>query len=112
MAQTKTTTQKTYEKFDAEHYLLYFNESEEEVPAQEEGGEAQKQYVYDTVLAACKEPAKGNFVDAIIRSEYSESDELAIHRHYASDPEAYAAEWKTYNDFCENAKAIVKNWGL
>lgn len=48
--------------------------------------------------------------NAIIRSQYSVSDELAIQRHHGNDPEEYAEEWEAYNDFCEQSKALAKQW--
>ena len=48
--------------------------------------------------------------NAIIRSKYSESDEMAIHRHHGNAPEEYSEEWQEYNEFCESAKALAKNW--
>lgn len=52
----------------------------------------------------------GCVVNAIIRSRYSQSDELAIHRHYTNSFEDYQTEWQAYNDFCEAAKLLAKSW--
>ena len=62
-------------------------------------------------LLPCSDPTDyGCVTNAIIRSRYSMSEELAIHRHYAGDPENHAPEWAEYNAFCESAKTLAKNW--
>lgn len=62
-------------------------------------------------LLPCENPADyGCVTNAIIRSRYSESDELAIHRHYVNSFEEYQQEWEEYNGFCEAAKLLAKKW--
>ena len=59
----------------------------------------------------CQDPQDyGQLTNAIIRASLSESEELAIQRHYHNDPEQYAAEWHDYNEICENAKAQARMW--
>ncbi len=59
----------------------------------------------------CDDPSDyGSLTNAIIRSRFTQSDELAIQRHYANDPVAYQAEWDDYNAFCEQAKVVAKSW--
>lgn len=52
----------------------------------------------------------GCLTNAIIRSKYSQSEEMAIHRHYANSFEDYQEEWNEYNQFCEQAKLLAKSW--
>ncbi len=52
----------------------------------------------------------GCLTNAIIRSEYTEADELAVQRHYLNAPEVYEDEWAEYNAFCESAKLLAKKW--
>lgn len=62
-------------------------------------------------LMPCDNPEDyGSVTNAIIRSKYSESEELAIHRHYVSSFEDYETEWNEYNAFCEAAKVMAKQW--
>lgn len=62
-------------------------------------------------LLPCENPADyGCVTNAIIRSKYTESDELAIHRHYVNSFEEHEAEWNEYNAFCESAKLLAKQW--
>ncbi len=52
----------------------------------------------------------GELTNAIIRSKYSLSEEMAIHRHHSNGDEGYEEEWAEYNDFCEQAKTLAKKW--
>ncbi len=62
-------------------------------------------------LLPCEDPSDyGCLTNAIIRSRYSQSEELAIHRHYVSSYEDYQDEWNDYNAFCESAKILAKRW--
>lgn len=62
-------------------------------------------------LLPCDNPEDyGCLTNAIIRSKYTESEEMAIHRHYQNSFEDYQEEWDEYNRFCEDAKALAKKW--
>jgi hypothetical protein len=62
-------------------------------------------------LMPCDDPSDyGCVTNAIIRSRYSESEELAIHRHYVNSFEEHQDEWNEYNQFCEEAKVIARRW--
>lgn len=62
-------------------------------------------------LMPCEDPSDyGSVTNAIIRSKYSESEELAIHRHYVNSFEEHQEEWNEYNRFCEAAKVIARRW--
>ena len=60
-------------------------------------------YEYDYVKSMGY-PTYGGTVTALIREQYTESDELAIQRQRDTKPEAFAE----YNDFCEACKAMAK----
>ena len=62
-------------------------------------------------LLPCDDPQDyGCVTNAIIRSRYTESEELAIHRHYVNSFQGHEEEWEEYNQFCEAAKLLAKNW--
>lgn len=62
-------------------------------------------------LMPCENPQDyGCVTNAIIRSKFSESDELAIHRHCVNSIEEHQEEWVEYNQFCEAAKTLAKSW--
>ena len=63
-----------------------------------------------TVLPCEDSTDYGHVTNAIIRSRYTQSEELAIHRHYVSSFEDYQDEWAEYNGFCEMAKTMAKRW--
>lgn len=111
------TKPRTCGKYDANHIIGYLNE--EQVPdfLPEGAEEPVTGYKYTgtekdggTVMPCSDHTSYPEVTNAIIRSKYSESDEMAIHRHHGNDPEEYAEEWQEYNDFCESAKTVAKNW--
>ena len=62
-------------------------------------------------LLPCEDPSDyGDLANAIVRSRYSLSEELAIRRHYQNDIQTYEEEWLEYNQFCEDAKTLAKKW--
>ena len=62
-------------------------------------------------LLPCSNPADyGELTNSIIRSRYSASEEMAIHRHYQNSFQEYEEEWNEYNAFCEQAKTLAKQW--
>ena len=118
------TERHTYKKYDEGRIIGYLNEEviTDYVPEQQGGSEDAEPvptvgYRYTgterdggTVIP-CQDPSDyGQLTNAIIRASLSESEELAIQRHYNNDPEAYAEEWHHYNEVCENAKAQAKMW--
>ena len=115
------TERRTYGKYDAGHIIGYLNE--EVVPdyLPDSHGESELEpvtgYKYTGTekdggtIMPCSDPSSyPEVVNAIIRSKFSESDEMAIHRHHGNDPVTYAEEWEEYNDFCEDAKLLAKSW--
>ena len=62
-------------------------------------------------LLPCEDPQDyGCLANAIIRSRFSLSEEMAIHRHYQNSFEQYQDEWEDYDQFCEYAKTLAKKW--
>ena len=111
------TERRTFGKFDANNIIGYLEE--ERVPDFLPEGADQPTIGYKytgtekdggTVMPCTDPTSYPEVTNAIIRSKYSESDEMAIHRHHGNDPEEYAEEWQEYNDFCESAKALAKDW--
>ena len=111
---------KTFFPFGEDMILGFLGETEVpnwKQPGTEEDTPAITGYAYTGprsdggTLMPCADPSNyGDVANAIIRSRYSMSEELAIHRHYAGDPENHASEWAEYNAFCESAKTLAKNW--
>ncbi len=111
------TERRTFGKFDANNIIGYLEE--ERVPDFLPEGADQPTIGYKytgtekdggTVMPCTDPTSYPEVTNAIIRSKFSESDEMAIHRHHGNDPEEYAEEWQEYNDFCESAKALAKDW--
>ncbi len=111
------TEPRTYGKYDADNIIGYLDE--EIIPdyKPEKDSEPVTGYKYTGTekdggtIMPCKDPTSYSEVtNAIIRATYSESDEMAIHRHYTNDPEEYAEEWQQYDDCCEAAKVLAKKW--
>ena len=91
-------------------YNVNMNVHEVERPAQISNPDGEEnetvsivEYEYDQVTMFGY-PTYGGVVTALIREQYTESDELAIQRQRDSKPEAFAE----YNGFCEACKAMAK----
>ena len=116
------TEQKTFEKYDKDNIIGYLHEEiiPDYVPEVMDGQQAPEPttgYAYEgpmkdggTIMPCADTESYPELANAIIRSKYTVSDEMAIHRHHGNDPEGYAKEWKTYNEDCEAAKALAKRW--
>ena len=111
------TERRTFGKFDANNIIGYLEE--ERVPDFLPEGADQPTLGYKytgtekdggTVMPCTDPTSYPEVTNAIIRSKYSESDEMAIHRHHGNAPEEYSEEWQEYNEFCESAKALAKDW--
>lgn len=119
---TKSFTKKTYEVYDNNHFVLYFNEQQSEVPAErEEEAANQLQYEYDTCLAEGLKDDNGNlkpdyglFVSALIRSSFSQDQVEAITQNYlANSKDADAKQaFNDLQDWRAQAKQIAKDYGL
>lgn len=111
------TERRTFGKYDAKNIIGYLEE--ERVPDFLPEGADQPTLGYKytgtekdggTVMPCTDPTSYPEVTNAIIRSKYSESDEMAIHRHHGNTPEEYSEKWQEYNEFCESAKALAKNW--
>jgi hypothetical protein len=111
------TERRTFGKFDANNIIGYLEE--ERVPDFLPEGADQPTLGYKytgtekdggTVMPCTDPTSYPEVTNAIIRSKYSESDEMAIHRHHGNAPEEYSEEWQEYNEFCESAKTLAKEW--
>lgn len=115
--------QKTMEKWQDGYIIGYLNEEvvENYQPEAAEGEETPEPftaYAYTgeledggTVMPCDDRTDYHQVANAIIRSKYSGSDELAIQRHaingeYADED----AEYQEYNDWCKKAVETAKKW--
>lgn len=116
-------------RYDEQHIIGYLNEEviENYQPAgnqQCEDGESpepwETAYAYTgtetdggTVMKCDNQSDYGDVANAIIRSRYSESQELAIQRHAINgDYAENAQEYEEYNTWCQYAVATAKRWVL
>ena len=115
--------QRSIMRYDDDRAILYPNETviENYQPEKQEGAEtappAITGYQYEG------EEADGGYIrdcaditdlhavaNAIMRTKYELSEELALQRHYQTSPEEYAEQWKAYCDFADAASAKARKW--
>lgn len=118
---------RTYQRYDAAHIIGYLNEErlENYVPKEETASEDKKSpkpwevaYAYTgtesdggTVMQCDKQDDYGDIANAIIRTRYSASQELAIQRHAINgDYEENPKEFEEYNAWCQYAVKTAKDW--
>lgn len=111
------TEKRTFGKYDQGHIIGYLEEEQVSDYLPEGAEKPVTGYKYTgtekdggTVMPCDDPESYPKVTNAIIRSKFSESDEMAIHRHHGNDPEEYAEEWQQYNDCCEAAKSLAKQW--
>lgn len=111
------TQPKTFGKFNEGKIIGYLNEKIIPDYLPQDAKEPVTAYQYTGpekgggTIMPCDDPTSyPEVVNAIIRSKYTESEEMAIHRHHGNDPEGYAEEWQQYNRDCEDAKSLAKIW--
>ncbi len=120
--------QRTYLKYDEQHIIGYLNEevldNYQPAESQTEGEETQqpweKAYAYTGsesdggTIMECSDPSDyGEIANGIIRSKYSESQELAIQRHAINGDYAEGAqEYEEYDAWCKKAVQTAKKWVL
>lgn len=116
--------QKSFLKYDSSHIIGYLNEEivENFIPQGSPEGEdpepwpvAYKYTGTETdggTIMECRDPEDyGEVANAIIRSRYSVSQEMAIHRHAQNgDYEGDSEEYDEYNDWCAKAVRLAKKW--
>ena len=115
--------QRSIMKYDDGRAILYPNETviENYQPAREEG--AEKDPPTYTAYQYEGEESDGGYIrecaditdlhavaNAIMRTKYELSEELALQRHYQTTPEEYAEKWKEYCDFADAASAKARKW--
>ena len=122
MAKCVYRERRTYSKYDATHIIGYLNETivKGYQPKAEEGEKPKPfdGYQYEgpesdggTILLCSRPGNRDDMINSIIRSRYTLSEELAIHRHHSgAEATIYNDEWDIYNNFCEEAKMIVDEW--
>ena len=123
MPQNFTVTyaeKKTFFPFGKNQIIGFLNETVVENWVQKnapEGAEPITGYSYTGprkdggTLLPCDNPEDyGCVTNAIIRSKFTESEELAIHRHYVNSFEGHEKEWEAYDQFCEASKLLAKEW--
>lgn len=118
---------RTYQRYDAAHIIGYLNEEElkDYVPSDNAIGEEGKSpkpwanaYAYTgtetdggTVMPCDRQDDYGDIANAIIRTRYSASQELAIQRHAINgDYEEAPLEFEQYNAWCQYAVKTAKYW--
>lgn len=113
---------RTFLQYDSQHIIGYLGEEviEDFQPETEEGQDPIEPYTgyqYEgpetdggTIMECSKPDNRGEVINAVIRSKYSLSEEIAIHRHYQNDPMGSLTEWEQYDSWCEEAKRIVNGW--
>ncbi len=118
------TEPRTFKKYDHGRIIGYLNEEviEDYVPEtsgeDEESPEPCTGYKYTGTepdggtIMDCEDAADlGCVANAIIRTEYTESNEMAIQRHAINgDYKEKPAEYDEYNAFCVAAVALAKAW--
>ena len=122
---------RTYLRYDEQHIIGYLNEEELEnyvVPAVQESGDEEEHspvvwptaYAYTgtetdggTVMPCSRMDDYGDVANAIIRSRYTVSQELAIQRHAINGDYAEAGtEYEEYYTWCQKAVQTAKRWVL
>ena len=83
------------EQWDHTHKVIFFNPVEVE-----HEGEKAEEYQDQVIVAEATKPA---IVEALVRRQFSVSDELGILRQRNTKK----AEFTAYNDFVEEAKALA-----
>lgn len=118
---------RTYLRYDETHIIGYLNEEvlENYFPADSVSSESEEHnepwpvaYAYTgtesdggTVMECTKQENYGELANAIIRSRYSESQEMAIQRHAINgDYQDAGQEYEEYYSWCQQAVQTAKNW--
>lgn len=115
--------QRTFMKYDEGRIILYPNETvidkyqPEKMEGQEKDPEPYKAYQYEGeerdggYVRDCADITDFHEVaNAIMRTKYQLSEELALQRHYQTSPEEYADAWKAYCTFADTAADKARTW--
>lgn len=120
---------RTFLKYDETHIIGYLNEEEltDYIPTNNQGGESEETpepwpvaYAYTgtesdggTVMHCEQQNDSGELANAIIRTRYSESQEMAIQRHAINgDYQDAGQEYEEYYAWCQKTVQIAKAWLL
>lgn len=120
-------SRRTFLRYDEAHIIGYLNEEEltNYIPAFNQDGESEETpepwpvaFAYTgneadggTIMACSKQDDYGEVANAIIRTRYTESQEMAIQRHAINgDYHEDAREYEEYYAWCQQAVQIAKNW--
>ena len=118
---------RTYQRYDEAHIIGYLNEERVENYTPDNGGHGEdadnadpwpEAYAYTgtetdggTVMPCSRQDDYGEIANAIIRTRYSESQELAIQRHAINgDYDEAPQEFDQYNAWCQYAVQTAKDW--
>lgn len=117
------TEPRTFLRYDFNRVIIYPNENvvDNYQPTQKNADEPTpspyKAYVYTGeevdggFIVECADPTDYHeLANAIIRTKYTVSDELALQRHHQTDHDAYEAEWQSYCEFADAATTKAKQW--
>jgi hypothetical protein len=85
-------------------YALYYDVKEKVVPANELD---QEHTIYTAQQVIADSNSRESLIEAIIRSRYTTSDELALHRKVVAQEAGAQVEFDAYNAFVNEAKTIV-----
>ena len=124
MHKTVYQERRTFQRYDATHIIGYLQEEViNDYKPQTDGGQEQqepwpKAYAYTgsetdggTVMPCEHQEDYGDIANAIIRTRYSESQELAIQRHAINgDYDEAPQEFDEYNAWCQYAVKTAKEW--
>ena len=112
---------KTFLKYDAGRIIVYPNETviENYTPESHDNEKPEPftAYQYEGCesdggfIVECDDTTDSHSVaNAIVRTKYSVSEELALQRHHQQDPEAYEKEFSEYCEYADRAVTIAKRW--
>lgn len=94
-----------------ENYIPEKKEGQEETPEPYTGYQYEGEEADGGFIRECADPTDIHDVaNAIIRTRYTYSEELALQRHYMQEPEAYKDKWQAYYDFANQSAEKARRW--
>ena len=88
------------ERWDQSRLIIHYDPQEVVVPGRDGETETREEYAHNILVP---EASKGAIVEALLRKEFTLSDELARLRQRDTKPDAFAE----YNEAAEAAKALA-----
>lgn len=114
---------RTFETYSGGKINLYPNETvienytPEKMEGQDEEPEPYTGYQYEGeerdggYIRDCADPTDLHDVaNAIVRTRYAASEELALQRHYMQEPDKYKNKWSSYCEFADEAADKARQW--